>query len=136
MGAIAIDLNNTAEIITTGRRILVDALGADAARVFLNSYANERNNRPDITDKEMDEIMAKAEAEIEALRPYRAGDYTAEKYALPEPSEEELSAAIRKREAEMDTIRREHPEYTLQEQLREQRQREAKRRGIRLSAQR
>jgi len=121
MGAIAVDLNNTAEVITIGRRVLVAILGADGARVFINSCANERQR---ITDKEMAEIMAEAEAEIAALRPYSAGDYTAEKYEQPEPSHEELSAALWARQSEADAIMREHPEYTLRERIREQRRRE------------
>jgi hypothetical protein len=130
MGAVAIDLNDTAEVITRGRRVLVDALGADGARAFVNSCANERDVRPRITDAEIAEITAQAEAEIAALRPYGSGDITAEKQDWAEPSQEELSARIRKREAEKDAIRREHPEYTLQEILREQGKRELERRGI------
>jgi hypothetical protein len=130
MGTMAIDLNDTAEIITTGRRVLVDALGAEAARVFINSCAKERSGHPRITEEEMADIIAEAEAEIAALRPYRSGDLTAEKQEWPEPSQEELMQRIQKREAEMDAIRREHPEYTLQELLREQGRRELGRRGI------
>jgi hypothetical protein len=132
MGTIAIDLNNTAAVITAGRRVLVDALGADGARVFLNSYPKEGSKQPRITDAEMAEIMAEAEAEIEALSPYGFGDYTAEKYELPELSQEELSASFRKREAEMDAIKREHPEYTIQELIHEQARREISRRGVTL----
>jgi hypothetical protein len=132
MGTVAIDLNNTAAVITAGRRVLVDALGADGARVFLNSYQKEGGKLPRITDAEMAEIMAEAEAEIEVLSPHGFGDYTAEKYDRPEPSQKELFTSFRKREAEMDTIKREHPEYTIQETIHEQARRETSRRGVTL----
>jgi hypothetical protein len=128
MGAVAIDLNNPAEVITIGRRVLVDALGAEAARVFINSCANERNNRPRITAERMAEIMAESRAKAEAGRGKGIGDYTAERYNEPQLSHDELVAAFDKYEDEMDAIKREHPEYSLRELLNEKTRREQERR--------
>jgi hypothetical protein len=134
MGAIAIDLNNTAEVRTTGRRVLVDALGADGARAFLNDYVKEQNERPRITAEQIAAIKTKAMAEAEAGRGKGTGDYTAERHETTGPSHEEIVADSKRLEMEMDNIQREHPEYTLQERLREHTRREAVRRGIAMAA--
>jgi hypothetical protein len=128
VGAIAIDLNNPTEVRTAGRRVLVDTLGADGARVFLNNYVQEHS--PRIARGQIAAIMVKAGAEAVDGRGKGTGDYTKERHELPEPPLEELLAAFGTREAEMGAIQREYPEYTLNERLREQARREAERRSV------
>jgi hypothetical protein len=129
VSAIVIDLNNPAEVRTAGRRVLVNALGAAGARVFLNNYVQEHSARPQITAEHIASITAKAMEEAIAGLGKGTGDFTKERHEQPELSHEELLAAFEKREAEMNAIQNEHPEYTLNERLREQARREAKRRG-------
>jgi hypothetical protein len=95
MGAVAIDLNNSAEVITIGRRALVDALGADGARVFLNTYAKEGRNRPKIAPEELARIKTEAMAEALTGRGKGIGDYTAEKYEQPDQPFDEYAAELR-----------------------------------------
>jgi hypothetical protein len=96
MGVTVVSVNDITGILAVGLRALTNALGDDAAGVFLEYYRNtgpRPAGRPQTPPSEIADRMERSIEEAEAMSASvngGSGDYTKERREMPEPSDEEF----------------------------------------------
>jgi hypothetical protein len=99
MGVRIVSLDDTIGILVAGLRAVCNALGDEAANVFLDYYRGlgprlgAMPGRPQMSPSQYADMLERSIAEVEAMSASVGigyGDFTEERHAMPEPTDEEF----------------------------------------------